>query len=281
MTTLTRALGKAMLKSLNSYETMYNLVSKSSDADNPLSPKSLPKFRDCLDEKYLCLSCDWKAYKEDTGLIDDEFNKIGDDGVPTVKHNDTWFSNLETAYMELCGKSDEALEKSCNNAEKTSMEESKVEIEQKTKVLQEKKVGELLLLQIEAETESIKADIDMLETEIKSVLKGRLERKKAESLQVKTINLSERMNVGLQALVMQCLPMLEDSESKLKTTLHNQFVSLQRRRLAEMSSQIVEKTEAKVESAASSFEKSSREQTFLKKDRPTEILWRCSSLSRF
>lgn len=220
MTTLTRALGKAMLKSLNSYETMYNLVSKSSDADNPLSPKSLPKFRDCLDEKYLCLSCDWKAYKEDTGLIDDEFNKIGDDGVPTVKHNDTWFSNLETAYMELCGKSDEALEKSCNNAEKTSMEESKVEIEQKTKVLQEKKVGELLLLQIEAETESIKADIDMLETEIKSVLKGRLERKKAESLQVKTINLSERMNVGLQALVMQCLPMLEDSESKLKTTLH-------------------------------------------------------------
>ena len=66
MTTLTRALGKTMMKSLSSYETMFDLVSKASAAaDKPVLAKSHSKFRDRLDDNCVTLSCDWKAYKED------------------------------------------------------------------------------------------------------------------------------------------------------------------------------------------------------------------------
>ena len=57
-----------MLKSLSSYETLFDLVTKASDVDKPVLAKSHSKFREKLDDQFVNLCCDWKAYKEDTGL---------------------------------------------------------------------------------------------------------------------------------------------------------------------------------------------------------------------
>ena len=214
MSTLTRAVGKTMLKSLANYETISSLVTRSSNPDKPLSPKSLPKWRDLLDEKFMTLSCDWRSYKEETGLGEDEFNKVEND-VPAIKHNDDWYTRMETDYMELCEKVDELLNKP-DPVLTTPSVDSKEIAEQKVN----KKVGELLLLQIEAETESITDEVKILEDEIAAVVKGALEGKRAESLKSKTNDLSIRINVGLQSLLVQCIPMLEETEAKIKTSLH-------------------------------------------------------------
>ena len=100
---------------------------------------------------------------------------------------------------------------------------------------------------------------------------GSLHHTKAESFKTKVRNLNERLNVGLQSLVMQCLPMLEVGEAELKNTLHTQFMSLQRSKLAEISSQIAEKTEKKAETSSGTVERSSKDQTFLKKIDPPKF----------
>ena len=266
MSTLTRAVGKTMLKSLANYETISSLVTRSSNPDKPLSPKSLPKWRDLLDEKFMTLSCDWRSYKEETGLSEDEFNKVEND-VPAIKHNDDWYTRLETDYMELCEKVDELLNKP-DPVLTTPSVESKEIAEQKVN----KKVGELLVLQIEAETESITDEVKILEDEIAAVVKGAIEGKRAESLKSKTNDLSMRINVGLQSLLVQCIPVLEETEAKIKTSLHTQFVSEHRKKLAEICCKIVEKTEAKGggDALRPAVEKN-KDHTFLKKIDPPKF----------
>ena len=273
MTTLTRALGKAMLKSLSNYETMFDLVSKASDADKPVLAKSHSKFRDNLDEHYVNLCCDWKSYKEDIGQGADEFNKVDEDtGQPVIKHNDDWFSKVQEAYIDLCEKSDDTLEKQANTRKVNSGEETKADQDLQMRVQHDKKVGTLLSSQIESESESIRAAVVKLGSEVTAVTAGALEFSKAESFKAKLMSLSDRLNVGLQSLVMQCLPMIEDGEADLKNTLHNQFMSVQRSKLAEISSQIAEKSEKKPVTAAYSVEqKSSKDQTFLKKIDPPKF----------
>ena len=99
MTTLSRALAKAMLKSLAAYDTVYSLVSKSVDPQKQRSVKTLRKWRDALDEKFIEFSCDWRAYKDDTNLENDEFNRITEEG-PIIKHNDAWFDKIEADYID-------------------------------------------------------------------------------------------------------------------------------------------------------------------------------------
>ena len=209
MTTLSRALGKAMLKSLSNYETVFDLVTKASDADKPVLSKSHSKFRDKLDDQFVTLCCDWKAYKEDTGLVTEEFNKVDENAQPVIKHNDKWFEELQTAYIDLCEKSDDTLEKQANEKKVSVNEDSKVDQKLQMKVEHERKVGTLLTSQIEAEVDSIKNAVSKLESEVSAVSTGALHLTKAESFKTKVRNLNERLNVGLQGLVMQCLPMLE------------------------------------------------------------------------
>ena len=166
MTTLTRASGKAMLKSLSIYEAVFDLVSKASDPVKPILPKSHSKFRDRLDDQFVVMCCDWKAYREDTGLGTDDFNKIDvETGQPVVKHNDEWFDVLQAAYIDLCEKSDDTLDKQGGD-KVTVSEDSRVVQEMRLKVDQEKKVGKLLISQIEAEVESIEAAVNKLGSDV-------------------------------------------------------------------------------------------------------------------
>ena len=132
-----------MLKSLSSYETIFDLVTKASDVDKPVLAKSHSKFRDKLDDQFVTLCCDWKAYKEDTGLGSEEFNKDDEDAQPVVKHNDKWFEELQAAYIDLCEKSDDTLEKQANE-KGTVTEDSKVDHQLQLRVEHEKKVGTFL-----------------------------------------------------------------------------------------------------------------------------------------
>ena len=58
MTTLTRALGKTLLKSISGYESTFGLVEKASDPVKPSLQKSHARFRAKLEESYTQVCCD-------------------------------------------------------------------------------------------------------------------------------------------------------------------------------------------------------------------------------
>ena len=199
MSTLTRALGKAMLKSLNTYECLYGQVDRAAEKKSG----SHEGLRKKLDESYINLYSDWKFYKDDTGLNEADFNKVNSDtNKPDIIHNDQWFQDLQEKYFNLCDKSDEALElpgdSTNDNAEQIT--ESKVlETETKKKEEQEKVKSDLLLSQIEAESEAIKAAVNKLEADVRDVSSGTLNATKALSMKVCAKELGDRMNVGLKS----------------------------------------------------------------------------------
>ena len=84
-----------MLKSIAAYETIYSLVSKSIAPDKTRSIKTLQKWRNSLDDKFIELSCDWREYKEDSKLDHLQFNEINEEG-PVIKHNDAWYDQMES-----------------------------------------------------------------------------------------------------------------------------------------------------------------------------------------
>ena len=69
MSTLTRALAKVMLKSLKTYNCLFDQVSRAVDPQKSGLKKAHPKLREKLDECYVSLYSDWHAYKEDLGLL--------------------------------------------------------------------------------------------------------------------------------------------------------------------------------------------------------------------
>ena len=102
MSTLTRALAKVMLKSLNAFNCLYDQVSRAVDPDKPGLVKSHPKLREKLDDSYIALYTDWHAYKDDLSLEDEVFNKVDDDtGIAAILHNDEWFSKLTEQYYNI------------------------------------------------------------------------------------------------------------------------------------------------------------------------------------
>ena len=109
MSTLSRALGKAFQKSLDTYHVYFEQVSRCSNAEKPAMPKTHPKVREKLDSCYVGLCTDWIAYKRDIGLSDTEFNAMEGD-VPVIEHNDSWYNKLQEDYYDLCEKSDNVLE---------------------------------------------------------------------------------------------------------------------------------------------------------------------------
>ena len=113
---------------------------------------------------------------------------------PVIKHNDKWFEEFQAAYIDLCEKSDDTLEKQAYE-KVTVTEDDKVDQQLQLKVEHEKKVGTLLSSQIEAEVDSIKSAVTKLESEVNAVSTGALQHTKAESFKTKVRNLEERLNV--------------------------------------------------------------------------------------
>jgi hypothetical protein len=68
MSTLSRATAKALLKSLNLYETQKEMVEKAVDPVKPTLVKSHARNRIKLESSFTDLSLDWKTFKADLDL---------------------------------------------------------------------------------------------------------------------------------------------------------------------------------------------------------------------
>ena len=97
MTTMSRALAKTFLKSLNHYENQKDMVSRAVDPIKPSLVKSHAKNRVKLEEAYSELSYDWKNYKDDLDVTCTEFNALEDDELK-YQYNDSWFEDVKTSY---------------------------------------------------------------------------------------------------------------------------------------------------------------------------------------
>ena len=280
MSTLTRALAKVFLKSLNGYNCLYDQVSRAVDPHAPGLVKSHPKLREKLDEFFITLYSDWKFYSSDLNMSNEDFNKVGGDtGQPVIEHNDEWWSNMQQKYYDLCDKSDDVLEsqvvaiETTKGASKESTETKVLDLEIKKKEDHEKKLSELLLTQIEAETEAIKLAVNKLDADVKGITVGTLALNKARSLKISVRELCDRLNIGLQTQVLQCLPLLQNDEAELKNTLHIQFLTQNRAKLRSILEEVEEKTEMKRNASPSTgaVVRSKAEQTYLKKCDPPKF----------
>lgn len=158
MSTMSRALAKAFLKSLNHYENQKEMVSRAVDPTNPTLVKSHAKNRIKLEEAFSEASYDWKNYKTDQGVDDSEFNAVEED-VPKYQYNDAWYEALKTAYFELLELSDEKLDEgSPLKDDVTDAKEEKADIQKlqhEKQALKEKKLADTLCNQLESLTNSI------------------------------------------------------------------------------------------------------------------------------
>ena len=130
MTTLSRATAKVFLKSLNEFENLVEMVSRALTPVAPSLVKSHPRNRERLDEVFMTLCFNWKEFKRDLNLSDDDFNKVTDDE-PAYEYNDAWMSKLKEEYYELVEKSDEKLHVEKDEVENVpDQKEDKIQLQQ-------------------------------------------------------------------------------------------------------------------------------------------------------
>ena len=128
MSTMSRALAKTFLKSLNHYENQKDMVRRAVDPTKPTLVKSHAKNRVKLEEAYSELSYDWKNYKDDLDVTATEFNALEDDE-PKYQYNDSWFEDVKTSFYQLLELSDDKLEEpSISKEDVTDTREPKVDI---------------------------------------------------------------------------------------------------------------------------------------------------------
>ena len=172
MSTMSRALAKTFLKSLNHYENQKDMVRRAVDPTKPTLVKSHAKNRVKLEEAYSELSYDWKNYKDDLDVTATEFNALEED-VPKYEYNDSWFEDLKTSYYELLELSDEKLEEPSTSKEDVSdTREPKVDIlklQQERQAVQEQKLADSLSSQITTLTDSITSSMDNISREVKKM----------------------------------------------------------------------------------------------------------------
>ena len=269
MSTLSRALGKAMVKSLDTYKVYFDQLTRCVDPVKPAMPKSHKNIRERLDNSFVNVCTDWVAYKRDTGLNEDDFNKIDDTSdVAVIEHNDAWFEAFKDEFYTICEKSDDKLE--AMEVQKNGEIETKADLEDKVKIQQSKKQCEFLLSQIEAESDDIEGTMKGFESEVNNIPAGGLKVSKAMAYKSGLKEISERLNVGLDSKVMQVLPLLDNDESANKNTLYIQFLTTHRSRLRKLLETIEEKVEQNIPSN-SYTDKPRPEQTFLKKTDPPKF----------
>ena len=97
MSTLSRATGKALMKSLSIFNLVKDMVSRAVDKTKPSLVKSLGKNRANMDSAFVELSYCYDSYKSDTisneQISDEDFNGE-EDGVVKYQHNDKWFEKM-------------------------------------------------------------------------------------------------------------------------------------------------------------------------------------------
>ena len=259
MSTLNRALGKTFEKSLDVYRVFQDQVKNCVEKNK--MPKSHAKIRDKMDDSYVKVSTDWAAYKRD--VASEEFKD--------TEHNDDWYAEFTEKYYELCEKSDEMLEAQDTTANDVieQQAENKIDTTEDKIVKQTKKQADLMVAQIDAESDELKAAINELESKIKNISIGALKINKAAAFKSNVKEITHRLNVGLDAKVMQCLQLLEDSEASQKNKDYIKFLTENRAKLGNILEMIEERVEVKNTSPVTETTKA--EFSYLKKIDPPKF----------
>ena len=98
---LSRQTGKNLIKSVGLYENVEALVKRAVDKDKPSLVKSLSKNREKLDEAFENVFIDFKAFKRDINVSDEEFNAIENGtSLPIFEYNVNFkfFANGKTSH---------------------------------------------------------------------------------------------------------------------------------------------------------------------------------------
>ena len=269
---LSRATGKSLIKSVGVYENLELMVKRAVDADRPTLVKSLPKNREKLDEAFQNLYIDFKAYKKDVNVTDEDFNAV-DNEVNKFEYNDNWFTGLRDEYYELIEKSDEVLEGTENLSGAKDGEETKArfELETSAKLKQDEKLVSQYSSQIESLTKSISSSVDKVATEINKMSDGTENVARIDAFKKDLAMLDEKIDVRFQNIFNQFICLLEDHEVKEKELMRDNFVNLEKAKIDNLIVMLNQKIrEVPAATSVRSLEKKG-DQTFLKKIEPPEF----------
>ena len=247
------------------------MVHRAVDPVNPSLVKSHAKNRVKLEAVFADLSHDWKAYRQDLGLPDSEFNEV-EEGVPKYKYNDSWFKQIKLAYFELLEKSDCQLDDAEKPNEDSHSKEEKF-VDQK--VHQDERLASSLCNQIVSLTENLTASIDNISSEVKRMDDGGESVGRVQSLKADLNTLDNKIDEVLNRLYSQYICLLSDSEIKEKEATRALYVKQEKLKISSILmilSKKAKEPDKPSPQAISTGGSGGREQTYLKKADPPKWL---------
>ena len=275
MSTMSRALAKTFLKSLNHYENQKDMVKRAVDPTKPTLVKSHTKNRVKLEEAYSELSYDWKNYKDDLDVTATEFNALEDDE-PKYQYNDSWFEDVKTSYYELLELSDEKLEEpSTSKDDVTETREPKVDImklQQERQAVQEQKLADSLSSQITTLTDSITSSIDNISKEVKKMEDFGESVGRVQSLRLDLNSLDDKIDDVFSKLYSQYICLLTGSDIQEKESMRALFIKQEKLKISNvllmLSKKAKEPDKSSSASGFSSFTSEGKQMSYLKKADP-------------
>ena len=268
MSSMNRATARTFYKSLDKFDTQKELVERATDPVNPSLKKSHSSNRAKLEDSFLNLCHDWKSFKRDLNLKDEDFNGMEDDGVTAkYEYNDKWMEEFKTKYFILLERSDEILESPTMNLDSIEIKEA-VENEEKAKVNQ--RMSETLSKQVELSCENITASIDKINAEVRQMTEGGENNSKVQSLKSDLHVIDEKIDVSLNNLISQYVALLDKAEAIEKEAMRVEVTKREKARIStlllELSKKIKESSPNKNNHGNSPQDK--KDQIFLRKTDP-------------
>ena len=224
MSTMNRMSANTFFKSLDKYEAQKKLVEKAVHPVNPSLKKSHASNRIKLDESFLELCHDWKNFKRDLNIPEEEFNGFeADDITPKYDYNDKWLEKCEEEYYDLMERSDAVLEGTIVVEEP---KETKAAVETEQKVKQELKLRETLSKQVELSCNNVTAAIDKIKAEVVQLIDGGESPAKVQSMKSDLHAIDDKIDGSLCSLISQYVALLDDSETAEKEAMRLDFTKM-------------------------------------------------------
>ena len=270
MSTMNRMSAKTFFKSFDKYEAQKKLVERAVHPVNPSLQKSHASNRKKLDESFLELCHDWKNFKRDLNVTEEEFNGFETDEI-TLKYdyNDKWMEEFENAYYDLMERSDAVLEGSTVVEEP---KESKAAVETEQKLRQEVKLRETLSKQVELSCANVTAAIDKINSEVVQMIDGGEILAKVQSMKSDLHAIDDKIDGSLCNLISQYVALLDDSETLEKEAMRVNFTKREKIRISNLliilSKKIKGNTPSTNSGGFTNVPSDRKEQTFLRKIDP-------------
>ena len=233
MTTMNRLCGKNLLKSLNSFSVVKDMVARAVDDEKPSLVKSLKQNRDKLDVSFVDLCFNYKNYKEDIivseKITETVFNDVDENSDPKFQFNDKWMEETKLGYYELVEKSDDALEAQ-NSVDDT--DEKKVVIDAaEVKQKQNQRAIDSLSSQVEIFTKTTTATIDKISSEVRGMEDAGEGVAKVNSVKSDLHAISDKLDSHFNSLVNQFIQLLDDTETKEKELMRQNYINQEKVRI--------------------------------------------------